>query len=50
MKKELHQTFGGGNEGKGRGTFDFSNIQRWYFRTCSSGMRMSQAIHFPNLL
>jgi hypothetical protein len=44
MKKELQQTFGGGNEGKSGVTLHFNK----YFRTYSSGIRMSQAIHFPN--
>jgi hypothetical protein len=50
MEKELQQTLGGGNEGIRGGTFDFSYIQRWYFRTCSLGMSTSQATHFPNPL
>jgi hypothetical protein len=44
MKKELQQNFGGGNEGKGGITLHFNK----YFRTYSSGMRMSQATHYPN--
>jgi hypothetical protein len=44
IKKELQQTFGGGNEGTGGGTYHFNKC----FRTYSSGIRMSQATHFPN--
>jgi hypothetical protein len=44
MTKELQQNFGGGNEGKGGVTLQSNK----YFRTYSSGMRISQATHFPN--
>ena len=44
MKKELQQNFGGGNEGKGGITLHFNK----YFRTYSSGIRMSQATHYPD--